>query len=84
MAILKTDDNQVEVPDGEATMKPAEELGVPFGCRQGMCGTCTVEVVEGMENLGEKSDNENSMGLEDNQRLMCQCKIKSGEVKIRF
>ena len=66
MAILKTDNKEVEVPDGSSTMNAAEELGVSFGCRQGVCGTCKTEVVDG------------------NYRSMCQCKIKSGTVKIRL
>jgi len=65
-------------------MNAAEELGVPFMCRQGICGTCTVKVIEGMDNLEEKNDKETSMGLDDDQRLCCQAKIKSGNVKIDF
>ena len=84
MAILKTNDNQVEVTDGDALMNAAEELGVSFGCRQGMCGTCKVKVEEGAENCADKTENEDAMGLEDGERLMCQCAIKSGEVKIKF
>ena len=84
MAILKTDEQEVEVQDGEKIMNAAEQLGVPFGCRQGVCGTCKVEVAEGMENLAERSDQENAMGLSENERLMCQCTIKQGLVKIRF
>ena len=83
MAILKTDDNQVEVTNGEAILNAAEELGVPFGCRAGVCGTCKTKVIEGMENLSEKNEQENEMDLEEGERLMCQCKIKSGEVKIQ-
>lgn len=84
MAILKTDSKEIEVPDGSPTMNAAEELGVPFGCRQGVCGTCKVEVVEGMENLEPKNDRELELNLDGNYRSMCQCKIKSGTVKIRF
>jgi len=84
MAILKTDSQEVTVNDGDSIMNAAEELGVTFGCRQGMCGTCKVEVLEGMENLSEKNDNENQSGLADNERLCCQAKINGGTVKIRF
>lgn len=83
MAKLKTDTKELEVPDGSPIMNAAEELGVPFGCRQGVCGTCKTEVIEGMDNLEPKNDRENEMGLDEHHRLMCQCKIKSGEVKIR-
>lgn len=84
MAILKTDNKEVELVDGSPVMNAAEELGIAFGCRQGVCGTCKVEVVEGMENLEPKTQQELDLGLEGNERSMCQCKIKSGTVKIRF
>ncbi|MGV8150246.1 MAG: 2Fe-2S iron-sulfur cluster-binding protein [Candidatus Woesearchaeota archaeon] len=83
MAILKTDTKEIEVPDNSPIMDAAEELGVPFGCRQGVCGTCKTEVLEGMENLEPKTDREIDLNLEGNERSMCQCKIKSGTVKIR-
>ncbi|MBI2629067.1 (2Fe-2S)-binding protein [Candidatus Pacearchaeota archaeon] len=63
----------------------AEELGVAFGCQDGRCGSCRVEVVEGMENLTERTQNELDAGLMEDEpfRLMCQCKIKQGLVKVR-
>ncbi len=84
MAILKTDTKEIEVPDGSPIMNAAEELGVPFGCRQGVCGTCKTEVVEGMENLDPKNEAELDLNFDGNYRSMCQCKIKSGVVKIRL
>ncbi|MAF36128.1 ferredoxin [archaeon] len=86
MATLQTEDGQEkEFQDGGSTQPAAEELGTPFGCKHGMCGTCRVEVLEGMEKLGERNDQEKAMGLEDsNFRLMCQCSIKEGTVKIRI
>ena len=84
MAILKTDSKEVALEDNSPVMNAAEELGVSFGCRSGFCGTCKTEVVEGMENLEPKNQQENDMNLEPNIRLMCQCKIKQGFVKIRL
>jgi len=72
-----------EVLDNEQIKDKAEELGIIFGCKQGRCGTCRSTVLEGMENLFEKNDREINMGLEGNERLICQCKIKSGVVKIK-
>jgi ferredoxin len=83
MAILKTNDNQVEVKDGSLIQEAAEQLGVLFGCRNGLCGTCMVEVEEGMENLSERNEAEDNMGLQDQSRLACQCRINQGEVKIK-
>jgi len=84
MAFLKTNKKKIEVKDGTKVIKAAEKLGVPFSCREGICGTCKVKVIEGIENLEKKTDNEDMMDLKKNERLMCQAKIKSGEVKIDF
>ncbi len=75
-----------EVVDGNEAWDEAEELGVAFGCQDGRCGSCRVEVVEGSENLSELTKNELDAGMneDENYRFMCQCKIKSGLVKIRI
>ncbi len=84
MAILVVDDQQQEVTDGDALKEAAEELGVPFGCEEGICGSCLVDVVEGLENLAELTEAEEDMGLDEGERLMCQCKVNSGTVKIQY
>jgi len=63
----------------------AKELGVPFSCEVGVCGSCLVDIVEGNENLSEPSDNEKVLcGDTKKRRLLCQCSIKQGEVTVRF
>ena len=84
MANLKMDDKDIEIQDGESIKDAAESLGVPFGCEDGLCGACLVEVEEGMENLSERTEAEKEMYLGDKQRLCCQVKIKQGEVKIKI
>ena len=76
-------DQEKEVADGAKVINEAESLGITFGCQDGICGTCIVEVEEGMENLNKLTNEEKEFGLEKNERLACQCKIKSGEVKIK-
>jgi ferredoxin len=83
MAKLKRDGQEIEVPDGEQIRDYAEQIGIIFGCKQGRCGTCTSQVLEGMENLEEKNEAEVMMGLPEGSRLCCQAKIKSGEVAIK-
>lgn len=83
MAILKTTKQQIEVPDGQPVLEFAKQIGVPFGCHAGMCGTCQVEVVTGMENLNERTEEEQMAGLQGAERRMCQCIIKNGEVTIQ-
>lgn len=82
MAILRTDTKEIEIPDGSPIQLAAEELGVPFGCRHGMCATCQTEVVEGIENLSEPNENEKALGMTGPYRLCCQAEIKMGVVKL--
>ncbi len=70
-----------EVPDGTRVLHPCEDLGMPFGCTEGDCGTCRCTVVSGMENLGPVNVKEEDMALEAGERLACQCTIKSGTVE---
>ena len=84
MAILKTNDTEIEVTDGEKIQEACEQLGVPFGCSQGICGTCLIEIEEGGENLSEHTPEEEDMDMGETHRLACQCKIKSGTVKIKY
>ncbi|MEL6115181.1 2Fe-2S iron-sulfur cluster-binding protein [Photobacterium sp. SP02] len=51
-----------------------------FGCRAAACGSCAINVLEGIENLNSKNAKENHL-LDmlcmngDTHRLACQCKI---------
>lgn len=86
MANLISNNGKKEVKDNDNfdLMDKSEELGVAFGCQDGRCGSCRVEVVEGMDNLTSRTENEKDiLGEDDKNRLLCQCKIKEGVVKIR-
>lgn len=84
MTIVKTNDNHIELTDGDPIRDACEELGVPFGCRSGLCGTCMIDVVEGEENLSELTEEEIAMDRDRKHRLACQAKIKKGTVTIKF
>lgn len=74
-----------EVEDGAPIAEACEEAGVPFACTEGVCGTCVIEVAEGMENLTDFTQEEKDfLGDQDRERLACQCRIKSGCVKIKY
>ncbi len=76
---------EAEVPDGEGIHEACEEAGVPFACTEGVCGTCVVEVIEGMENLSPPTQEEKDfLGDQTKERLACQCKMKGGCVKLLF
>ncbi len=78
-----------DVEDGSRVRDAIDETGadIPFGCRQGNCATCMIEVIEGAENLNPPNDKEQVTllpeELEDNIRLACQCRIMKGEISIK-
>lgn len=86
MAKLVFEDGEtIEVADGAEIQEACEEAGIPFACTEGVCGTCVIEVDEGMENLSPFTEaEEDFLGELDNERLACQCKINSGTAKIKF
>ena len=84
MAKLVLNGDEMEVPENEKVVDQIEEAGVPIGCSNGVCGTCEVEVLEGMNNLSEPNEAETDLGMEGNKRLGCQCVIKSGDVKLTY
>ena len=73
-----------EVRNGQDIKQVCEDkFNIPFGCKDGLCGTCRIKVLEGNKNLTEKNEKEEDMfPNQPNIRLACQCKIKSGIVKI--
>lgn len=74
-----------DLPDNSPIQETCEEAGIPFACTEGICGTCVIEVTEGMENLSEfNQEEEDFLGDLDTERLACQCKIKQGTVKIKY
>lgn len=84
MAKLKYENKEIDLPDGSEIKDICEQLGVPFNCKNGTCGTCIVEIVKGKENLSPLNGKEKMLGLDKTHRLACQCKIKSGEVEVDF
>ncbi|HSX11549.1 MAG TPA: 2Fe-2S iron-sulfur cluster-binding protein [Chlamydiales bacterium] len=87
MAKIIFEDNREEtdLPDGSPIAEACEQAGIPFACTEGVCGTCVIEVTDGMGNLSDFNQAEaDFLGELDKERLACQCKIKSGCVKIKF
>ncbi len=76
-----------EVEDGAPIEEACERAGVPFACSGGLCGTCIVEVLEGMENLSAPTQAEIDFIGEEGvkkERMACQCRIISGKATIKF
>ena len=82
--IIAKDGREVSVEDGSYVKDACKEVGVPFSCEDGVCGTCMIDVLDGQDNLSELTEQEQDLARDKEHRLACQCKIKSGEVKIDF
>lgn len=58
----------------------AEGASIPFGCEQGICGTCLMKPDDETA-LSDIDDQEretlDAMGAEDGERLACQCRVQS-------
>lgn len=77
--------NKIEVEEGSSLKEPCERVGVYFACGCGFCGTCVIEVEDGMANLSEVTQEEiDFLGDEvGKKRLACMCKIIGGTVRIK-
>jgi len=85
MAKIIVNEEEVELEDGSRIKETCEEMGIPFACEEGVCGTCVIEVEEGMENLSQFTEEElDFLGEQETERLACQCSLKNGCVKIKF
>ncbi|OGX24375.1 MAG: hypothetical protein A2787_02945 [Omnitrophica WOR_2 bacterium RIFCSPHIGHO2_01_FULL_48_9] len=84
MAKVIIDNVEYEIPDGTLMAPVCEKAGIPFSCNSGVCGTCQIEVQEGADNLGELNQEEEDLGMDRNNRLGCQCIVKSGTVKVTY
>ena len=83
----------INVKVGETIQEIVEKAGsgLPFGCRDGECGTCLVSVLSGMEFLSPLTEKEKkvkeTVGCTDpNVRLSCQMKVSSqnGHVRLKY
>ena len=84
MAKLELNGDVIDVEENTSIVDAIEEAEVPIGCSNGVCGTCEVEVLEGMENLNEMTEEEEDLGMEGNKRLGCQCQLTGGTVVMEY
>ncbi len=83
---VKNDDKWIDVEDGSKLDVLDGKCSVLFACREGVCGSCLVTILEGAENIEPPSEAEKatleSLGAAENQRLLCQVVLKKGELKV--
>lgn len=83
MTSIELGTKKIELKDNSPIQKAAEELGIPFSCKEGVCGSCLIKVKSGEDNLSDLNGAEKAYGLSGKkERLACQAKIKKGDVKI--
>lgn len=79
MVKITKDTQVVDAQPGAPMRQVGEAMDIPFGCENGICGTCEVVVTKGKEHLTPLSPNECEMGLDEedeNYRLLCQCSLR--------
>lgn len=81
-------DVTVEVPVGESLLDACEEHAapIPFGCTNGVCGTCLVVLEDGEDQVNAMEDDEEatveSSTDASGARLACQL-VVNGDITVR-
>ncbi len=84
--ILDGEEHELELKEDELMLDAAldREVELDYSCREGMCDSCMVRVLAGVENLSEPTQEEIDMLDEEigkGFRLSCQVRVK-GPVKV--
>jgi len=80
MGILKNEFEETKIENnGEFLDEAASEIDVPISCGDGNCSSCVCEIISGGEFLSPKTEAEIEFMLEDNERMLCQCKFIGGD-----
>jgi len=81
---------EVDAPQGARLVDVCDERSapVPFSCRSASCGTCRIDVLEGVELLEEPRDEEldilDMFGDDPaRRRLACQTRVRPGPGRVR-
>ncbi len=84
MAKFIIDNSEHLIEDQTPLAEICEKSGVPFSCNSGVCGTCQIEILEGHQYLNAPNQEEKDLGMDENHRLACQCKILGGIVRVKY
>lgn len=89
--IFEDEDARVDAPEGARVMDLADEhprSGVPFSCRFANCGTCRVEVTEGLSLCEPPTERELRVARVFSDppevRLACQLRVRAGDGVVRL
>ena len=84
MAVIIINNLEYAINDGSKIQDICQKAGVIFNCNAGVCGSCLIKIIDGAKNLSPLTDEERDLGLDEQNRLACQCTILSGTVKATF
>ncbi|MGM3309233.1 2Fe-2S iron-sulfur cluster-binding protein [Anabaena sp. WFMT] len=80
---FEDDQKTIKVPINQSLIQICDEYpnSILFSCRNGVCGTCLIEVMSGMENLSPVMEEERILldilaPENPHIRLACQCVVK--------
>jgi ferredoxin len=88
MIVVQVGTERVEVPEESLLQRVCDEHQLPvlFGCRNGRCGSCLVQVLSGGSNLRPPTAREarilDVLESESDWRLACQC-VVAGDIHVR-
>ena len=84
--VFPKQDIELDVDDGTELVDVLDdaETEIEFSCYSGSCVTCCFRVLDGMENLSPRTQEEDEMLEEESSdlRLACQCTLLEGSVKV--
>ena len=90
---IMNDFQAINVHPGKTIQDIVEASGsaLPFGCRDGECGTCVIMIESGMEYMSEINDKEKAVlktvgETSSKARLACQMKVvaPNGLVRMKY
>ena len=87
---IQNENETITCDPGQRLLTVCDEqpCAILFGCRDGLCGTCLIEVEDGMANLSAVEEDEAEMldamaEGNDKARLACQC-VVSGDATVTY
>ena len=82
---------ELDVPEGGRVLDLCDDhplAAIPYSCRRANCGTCRVEVREGIELCEPAADDERDLSRifhdPPTVRLACQLRILPGDGRVRL
>lgn len=77
---------ELSTPDAATLLDAVRHVGLPLGqsCRgEGVCRSCAVEILAGIDGLSAPSPLERRFGFVDERRLACQARLTAADAALR-